>query len=71
MSARNNGDRPECFISVDIETAGPVPAKYAILSIGACLVEDPEQTFYVELMPEHTAGDLGGAGGDRAVDRGR
>ena len=28
---------------------------YAILSIGACLVEDPEQTFYVELIPEHTA----------------
>jgi DNA polymerase III epsilon subunit-like protein len=55
MTARSNGDRPECFISVDIETAGPVPAKYAILSIGACLVQDPEQTFYVELKPEHTA----------------
>jgi DNA polymerase III epsilon subunit-like protein len=55
MSARTNGDRPECFISVDIETAGPVPSRYAILSIGACLVEDPEQTFYVELKPEHTA----------------
>ena len=55
MTARANGDRPECFISVDIETAGPVPAKFAILSIGACLVDDPEQTFYVELKPEHTA----------------
>lgn len=55
MTARINGDQPECFISVDIETAGPVPSKYAILSIGACLVEDPEQTFYVELKPEHTA----------------
>jgi DNA polymerase III epsilon subunit-like protein len=55
MSARNNDDKPECFISVDIETAGPVPSKYAILSIGACLVDDPEQTFYVELKPEHTA----------------
>jgi DNA polymerase III epsilon subunit-like protein len=54
MTARNHGDSPECFISVDIETAGPVPAKYAMLSIGACLVEDPEQTFYVELKPEHT-----------------
>lgn len=55
MTARNHGDQPECFISVDIETAGPVPSKYAILSIGACLVEDPEVTFYVELKPEHTA----------------
>jgi len=55
MTARANGDRPECFVSVDIETAGPVPAKFAILSIGACLVDDPEQTFYVELKPEHTA----------------
>lgn len=55
MTARNRGSDPECFISVDIETAGPVPSKYAILSIGACLVDDPEQTFYVELKPEHTA----------------
>ena len=55
MSTRNRGDKPECFISVDIETAGPVPSKYSILSIGACLVEDPEQAFYVELIPEHTA----------------
>jgi DNA polymerase III epsilon subunit-like protein len=54
MTARINGDKPECFISVDIEAAGPVPAKYAMLSIGGCLVEDPEQTFYVELKPEHT-----------------
>jgi ribonuclease T len=55
MTARNHADKPECFISVDIETAGPVPSRYAVLSIGACLVEDPEQTFYVELKPEHTA----------------
>jgi ribonuclease T len=55
MSARNNDDKPECFVSVDIEAAGPVPSKYAMLSIGACLVDDPEQEFYVELQPEHTA----------------
>jgi ribonuclease T len=54
MTARDRGEQPECFISVDIETAGPVPSRYAILSIGACLVDDPEQTFYVELQPEHT-----------------
>ena len=42
-------------MSVDIETAGPTPATYSILSIGACLVDDPETTFYVELKPERMA----------------
>jgi ribonuclease T len=41
----------ECFISVDIETAGPTPTKYSLLSIGACLVGRPELAFYVELAP--------------------
>lgn len=45
----------ECYISVDVETAGPVPSRYAMLSIGACLVDDPECGFYVELVPEHQA----------------
>lgn len=43
--------RPETFISVDVETAGPYPGEYSLLSIGACLVDDPEQAFYVELKP--------------------
>lgn len=42
-------------MSVDIETAGPTPSTYSILSIGACLVDDPETTFYVELKPEKLA----------------
>jgi len=41
----------EACVSVDIETAGPHPAHYALLSIGACLVADPARTFYVELQP--------------------
>lgn len=45
-------DPAECFISVDVETGGATPADYALLSIGACLVDDPETTFYVELKPE-------------------
>ena len=45
--------RPECFISVDIETAGPNPGSYSMLSIGACLVNDDEESFYVELKPIH------------------
>jgi DNA polymerase III epsilon subunit-like protein len=42
----------EFYISVDVETAGPHPARYALLSIGACCVEDPDKTFYVELQPD-------------------
>jgi DNA polymerase III epsilon subunit-like protein len=41
----------ECYVSVDVETAGPSPGKYSLLSIGACLVNDPDQAFYVELQP--------------------
>ena len=55
MTPGKDGDRalPECFISVDVETAGSTPATYSLLSLGACLVEDPvESTFYVELKPE-------------------
>lgn len=45
-------DETECFISVDVETGGATPADYALLSIGACLVDDPDTSFYVELKPE-------------------
>jgi DNA polymerase III epsilon subunit-like protein len=44
-------ERPETLISVDVETAGPNPAEYSMLSIGACLVDDPASGFYVELKP--------------------
>jgi DNA polymerase III epsilon subunit-like protein len=44
-------DVPEAFISVDIETAGPVPSAHALLSVGACLIEDPARSFYAELQP--------------------
>jgi ribonuclease T len=55
MNAPKRPVLPETFISVDIETAGPVPSEYSMLSIGACLVDDPETSFYVELKPEHDA----------------
>ena len=42
---------PEVYISVDVETAGPNPNQYSMISIGACLVDDPEQSFYIELNP--------------------
>jgi ribonuclease T len=41
----------EAYISVDVETAGPNPSQYSLLSIGACMVYDPKRTFYVELQP--------------------
>lgn len=49
--------RPEVYISVDIEAAGPHPREYAILSIGACVVDAPETSFYLELKPETDAVD--------------
>jgi ribonuclease T len=42
----------ETYISVDVETAGPVPGQYALLSIGACLVGDPATSFYIKLQPD-------------------
>ncbi|RJP54968.1 MAG: 3'-5' exonuclease [Anaerolineaceae bacterium] len=45
----------EIYISVDVETAGPNPGTYSLLSIGACLVFEPAQRFYVELQPVHDA----------------
>jgi len=44
------GDIPR-MVSVDVETAGPNPADYALLSIGACTLVDPRKEFYVELKP--------------------
>jgi DNA polymerase III epsilon subunit-like protein len=41
----------EVYISIDIEAAGPVPATYSMLSLGAVVVDDPAQTFYIELKP--------------------
>lgn len=30
----------EIYISVDIETGGPIPGKFSMLSLGACVVDD-------------------------------
>ncbi len=45
----------ERLISVDVETAGPTPGTFALLSIGACLVDDVDTGFYVELQPDRDA----------------
>jgi ribonuclease T len=41
----------DIFICVDVETAGPIPGDYSLLSIGACMVNAPRSTFYIELQP--------------------
>ena len=41
----------DILISVDVETAGPYPGRYSLLSIGACLVSDFDSSFYIELQP--------------------
>lgn len=43
------------YVSVDVETSGPAPGRYALLAIGACLVADPDEAFYAELRPDRDA----------------
>jgi ribonuclease T len=47
MSPQSN----ESYISVDVETAGPNPGDYSLLSIWACVVFKPNEQFYVEIKP--------------------
>jgi len=50
----NTLDSPqERYISVDVETAGPHPSQYSLLTIGACTINGTHSTFYVELRPEN------------------
>lgn len=44
-------DKREVFVSVDVETAGPIPSEFSLLSIGACSIFEPEKTFACELKP--------------------
>lgn len=47
----------EVFISIDVETAGPIPGEYSMLSIGACLVDDDTQSFSALLKPINNNAD--------------
>ena len=44
-------DKREVFVSVDVETSGPIPGEYSLLSIGACDVDDESRTFACEIKP--------------------
>ena len=50
-SPKGSQMKPERYFSVDIESAGPIPGKYSMLSLGACVVGDPAVSFYAELKP--------------------
>jgi ribonuclease T len=41
----------EVYISVDIESAGPIPGKYSMLALGACEVGQTGNQFYIEIRP--------------------
>jgi DNA polymerase III epsilon subunit-like protein len=49
----NNAE--DFYIVVDIETAGPNPSQYSLLSIGACTLSESQETFYTELKPDKDA----------------
>ena len=41
----------EVFLSVDVETSGPIPGEFSLVTIGACDAFHPQQTFSCELKP--------------------
>lgn len=41
----------EVYISVDVETSGPIPGEFSLLTIGACNIFDTSQVFSCELKP--------------------
>ncbi|MEQ1715302.1 MAG: 3'-5' exonuclease [Hyphomicrobium sp.] len=47
----------EIFISVDVETSGPIPGEYSMLSIGACLVDNDKRSFSALLKPVNRNAD--------------
>lgn len=47
----------EVYISIDVETSGPIPGEYSMLTIGACNVDKPDQVFSCKLKPISTNAD--------------
>ena len=39
------------YFSVDIEATGPTPGLHSMISLGACVVGEKENSFYMELKP--------------------
>jgi hypothetical protein len=41
----------ECYISVDVETSGPIVGRHSMVQLGACVVGRESETFVVDLVP--------------------
>jgi DNA polymerase III epsilon subunit-like protein len=61
----------EVLVSVDIETSGPSPSVASLLSLGACLVDDPGEAIYLELRPDPSRGWDEDAATVHGLDRSR
>lgn len=44
-------EKREVFISVDVETSGPIPGEFSMLTIGACDAYRPDLAFECSLKP--------------------
>lgn len=44
-------NKREVYISVDVETTGPIVGEHSMLTVGACLAYQPEESFSVMLKP--------------------
>jgi ribonuclease T len=45
----------EVYVSVDVESSGPIPGVFSLLSIGACVVGNTGEDFYAEIQPINDA----------------
>jgi len=61
----------EALVSVDIEASGPSPSTGSMLSIGACLVDDPAVGIYIEIKPLADRGWSNDAARVHGLDRQR
>jgi hypothetical protein len=41
-------------IMVDVETAGPAPSRYSLMSLGANLINDVDKKFYITFKPDRS-----------------
>ena len=61
----------ETYVSVDVETGGPVAGVHALLSLGACVVGAAGRTFYAELQPREGTTSVQAALDVAGLDPGR
>ncbi|WP_111719247.1 3'-5' exoribonuclease [Homoserinimonas sp. OAct 916] len=50
-TAPQKTSRPEMYFSIDVETAGAAPSRFSLLSISACVVDQPDLQFSIEFAP--------------------